>query len=51
MCEMLPHSHWTEKTRIIQFIKNDIQMSQMNGIIICSQDNIFSAHNLKIFLS
>jgi len=26
-------------------------MSNGNGINICSQDNIFSAHNLKIILS
>jgi hypothetical protein len=36
LCEMLPHSHWTDKTRKLMILKNDIQMSNGNGILICS---------------
>ena len=49
--EMLSQSHWVDKTRRLQILKNEIQMSQLNGIVITSQDNIFSAHNLKVFIS
>lgn len=51
LCEWLPYSHWQDKTRKLHIIKNEIQMSTNNGIYICSQDNIFSAHNLKISIS
>jgi len=50
LVEMLSYSHWVERTRVIKIIKNEIQMSQNNGVFICSQDSIFSAHNLKVDL-
>ena len=50
LVDMLSRSHWVEKTRKINISNNEIQMASQNGIHITSQDNLISAHNLKIFI-
>lgn len=32
LCEMLSRSHWVEKTRKLEIIKNEIQISNRNGV-------------------